>query len=108
MASQKILFVPNYKQDGRRQREPGGGGVPEKYTPVSDSFIDEFLSMYTLNSRPTDFVVDLAIAARWMSVLKGNLKKTLAASYTRGIDYEITLPPADGSFMERGDWNASC
>lgn len=61
----------------------------KKYTPVSDSFIDEFLSMYTVQSRPTDFVVDLDVAARWLSARKDNMKKTLVASYTRGIDYDI-------------------
>jgi phage anti-repressor protein len=62
----------------------------KKYTPVSSSFIDEFLSMYTVRSRPTDFVVDLDVAAKWLSARKDNLKKTLTASYSRGRDYEVS------------------
>jgi phage anti-repressor protein len=62
----------------------------KKYTPVSTSFVDEFLSMYTLRSRPTDFVVDLDVAAKWLSVRKANLKKTLTESYSHGRDYEVS------------------
>jgi hypothetical protein len=39
-------------------------GFLKKYTHVSDTFIDEFLSLYSMTSRPSDFVVDLDIAAK--------------------------------------------
>jgi phage anti-repressor protein/predicted GIY-YIG superfamily endonuclease len=61
----------------------------KKYTPVSATFIDEFLSMYTVSSRPTDFVVDLDVAARWLATSKENLKKTLVKSYSLGMDYDV-------------------
>jgi hypothetical protein len=61
----------------------------KKYTPVNSTFVDDFLSTYSLSSRPTDFVVDLGVAARWLSTSKENLKKTLVKSYSLGMDYDV-------------------
>jgi hypothetical protein len=64
----------------------------KKYTPISNTFIDEFVSLYSMTSRPSDFVVDLDIAAKWLSARKSNLKNTLIESYKSGIDYEVQRP----------------
>lgn len=64
----------------------------KKYSTVSNGFIDDFFDLYDLNSSPSDFVVDLNIAAKWLQGKKGNLKVTLESSYTKGIDFEISKP----------------
>jgi hypothetical protein len=68
---------------------------------VSEAFVDEFLALYNLSSKPSDFVVDLGTAAKWLSTRKGNLKKTLVKSYVRDMDYVLERPPR-GSTRGRG------
>jgi hypothetical protein len=61
----------------------------KRYTPVSDAFIDDFFSLYSLESRPGDFVVDLATTATWLRVKKGNLKRLLLNSFQEGLDFRV-------------------
>ncbi|PNH01992.1 hypothetical protein TSOC_012073 [Tetrabaena socialis] len=64
----------------------------KKYVAIDGNFVDDFFGQYDLHTNPNGFVVDLAIAAKWLRTTKGNLKKTLIKTYAHGIDYEITKP----------------
>lgn len=61
----------------------------KKYTPVSSVFIDDFFSLYSIDSRPGSFVVDLDVASKWLCTRTFSLKRTLVQSYTRDVDYRI-------------------
>jgi phage anti-repressor protein len=61
----------------------------KKYTPISNDFIDDFFSVYTIDTAPGEFVVDLDTAVKWLNVLKGSVKRTLINSYTKGVDYKV-------------------
>lgn len=61
----------------------------KKYSAVDDDFVDDFFSLYNASSRPSDFIVDLEIVAKWLQTKKGSLKKTLVTSYLLGIDYSV-------------------
>lgn len=62
----------------------------KKYSTISNYFLDQFLSFYTLDVSNTDFVVDLEKISEWLNVRKATLKKTLLYSYKKNIDYKIT------------------
>lgn len=64
----------------------------KKYSPVSNEFIDDFFSLYTNDTSPSDFVVSLDATAKWLECQKASLKRTLLASYTKDIDYKISKP----------------
>ena len=61
------------------------------HSVIPNEFIDEFLSMtpdYPLVQ--TDFVIDLDIVAKWLSVRKDNLIRALRMNYKVDIDYVIS------------------
>lgn len=65
----------------------------KKYSPVENSFIDDFFGQVDPSSPDDEHAVDLEFVARWLVVRKGNLLKTLRASYQLGVDYVISKPP---------------
>lgn len=57
---------------------------------IPNQFIDEFVKMSNNNpGLQTDFVIDLDIISKWLSVRKDNLWQTLKTSYKKDIDYIV-------------------
>lgn len=63
-----------------------------KYTTVKSTFINDFFSLYTSSSTPSDHVIDLGVVAKWLECQKGTLKQTLKKSYVQSIDYIVSKP----------------
>lgn len=61
----------------------------KKYSNISNKFIDDFFSLYDLNTTDDDFIIDIDILADWLNVHKRSLKDTLLDSYEKNIDYKI-------------------
>ena len=64
----------------------------KKYSAVDDDFVDDFFGLYNASSRPSDFIVDLEIVAKWLLTRKSHLKKTLVESYILGLDFTTERP----------------
>jgi phage anti-repressor protein len=62
----------------------------KKYTPVDGIFIDDFFSLYDLESNQSSCVINLEVVAKWLESTKAGLTKTLKESYVNGVDYTIT------------------
>jgi phage anti-repressor protein len=60
-----------------------------KFSSVNNKFIGDFFSLYTENTKDTDFVVDFDNIAKWLHVRKDSIKRTLIESYRINIDYTI-------------------
>ena len=66
----------------------------KKYSTINNKFIDDFFSLYDINTTNDDFVINLDNVAKWLNTYKRNIKKTLIESYQVDVDYKIkTLPP---------------
>jgi len=61
----------------------------KKYSTISSKFIDDFFSLYNYKTLDTDFVINLDKLAIWLKAIKGSLKETLMASYTKDVDYKV-------------------
>jgi hypothetical protein len=61
----------------------------KKYSAVPNAFIDELFGMYDGATIQTVPIVDLDHVAKWLSVQKFNLLKTIRASYKMDLDYTI-------------------
>ncbi len=61
----------------------------KKYSSISNKFIDDFFSLYTINSDDTDLIIDFDNLVDWLNMRKDNLKKTLVNTYIKNIDYKI-------------------
>ena len=68
----------------------------KKYSSISNKFIDDFFSLYTINTDDTEFVIDFEILVKWLNIRKDNLKKTLERTYTKNIDYKINIIKSSG------------
>lgn len=69
----------------------------KKYSPVENAFVDDFFGQVDPSSPDDAHTVDLDFIAIWLAVRKGNLLKTLRASYMLGVDYVISKPPPSGA-----------
>ena len=69
----------------------------KKYTPIDDSFIDDFFSLYTIGSNPSSFVVSLDMVAKWLDARKANLFRIVKSSYVLDIDYNVTKNAIKGA-----------
>jgi hypothetical protein len=58
---------------------------------IPNTFIDDFFTFYSYNSTDEDIIIDLDLVAKWLNVLKADLKKTLQRSYIENVDYKIIL-----------------
>ena len=67
----------------------------KKYSSISNKFIDDFFSLYTINTDDTEFVINFDILVKWLGMRKENLKKTLVSSYVKNIDYKIKKIKSD-------------
>jgi len=66
----------------------------KKYSTINNKFIDDFFSLYDINTTNDDFVINLNNVAKWLNTHKRNIKKTLIESYQVDVDYKLkTLPP---------------
>jgi phage anti-repressor protein len=61
----------------------------KKYSSISNSFINDFFSLYTVDTTDTDLIINFDNLVNWLNMRKDNLKKTLIASYIKNIDYKI-------------------
>ena len=70
----------------------------KRHTPVSDVFIDDFFSLVDPTARKKDFVVDLAVAAKWLGMTKGNLMRAVTRhGFERDVDFRVSKESAPGS-----------
>ena len=60
---------------------------------VPASFIDEFMSFYTLNTSQNDFVIDTTSIAKWLQVSKISIYQSLREHYLQNIDYIVKTIP---------------
>jgi len=64
----------------------------KKYSPVENAFVDDFFGHVDPDA-PDDLPsIDLDKVSSWLNVRKGNLLKTLKASYKPGDDFTIAKP----------------
>lgn len=62
----------------------------KKYSSISNSFIDDFFSLYTVDTTEDDLVIDFNILVNWLDIRKDSLKRTLIDTYIKNVDYKIT------------------
>jgi hypothetical protein len=48
---------------------------------INNKFIDDFFSLYDINTTETDSLINLVTIAKWLKSTKGHLKETLRNSY---------------------------
>ena len=63
----------------------------KRFSSVSNKFIDDFFGLFDENTSEDDFVIDIDAVSTWLSILRGNIKKTLSETYRKNIDYKITI-----------------
>jgi hypothetical protein len=61
----------------------------KKYSSISNTFINDFFSLYTINSNDNDLIINFDNLVNWLQMRKDNLKKTLIDSYIKNVDYKI-------------------
>jgi len=62
----------------------------KKYSSVPERFINDFFSITGEKYVENELVIDFNIVAKWLDVVKGNLKVTLVKHFSENIDYIIT------------------
>ena len=67
----------------------------KKYSSISNKFIDDFFSLYTINSDEGDLIINFDNLVSWLKMRKDNLKKTLIDSYIKNVDYKIKKIKSD-------------
>ena len=68
----------------------------KKYSTINNKFIDDFFSLYDINTTNDDFVINLDNVVKWLQARKKNLKATLISSYQVDVDYKIKILPPKG------------
>lgn len=61
----------------------------KKYSSISNKFIDDFFSLYTINTVDTDLIINFNNLVFWLKIRKDSLKRTLVETYIKNIDYKI-------------------
>ena len=61
----------------------------KKYSNITNVFINDFFSLYTINTQNDDFMIDFNNLVKWLNIRKDSLKKTLIKTYIQNIDYKI-------------------
>lgn len=61
----------------------------KKYSSISNTFIDDFFSLYTTDTTDTDLVINFDNLVIWLKIRKDSLKRTLVDTYIKNIDYKI-------------------
>ena len=62
----------------------------KKYSSISNKFINDFFSLYTIETNDTDIIINFDNLVIWLDIRKDSLKRTLLDSYIINIDYQIT------------------
>ena len=62
----------------------------KKYSSISNKFIDDFFSLYTINTNDDDLIIDFDNLLKWLKIRKDSLKRTLIDTYIKNVDYKIT------------------
>ena len=47
----------------------------KKYSSISNSFINNFFSLYTVDTTDTDLIINFDNLVNWLNIRKENLKK---------------------------------
>jgi phage anti-repressor protein len=68
------------------------------YSSINTKFIDDFFSLYKIDTIDTDFVINLDTVSKWLNSHKYTLKDTLTKSYAREVDYIVKK----GTTTEKG------
>jgi len=63
----------------------------KKFSSINNKFIDDFFNLYDENTEDNDYVINIDAVSKWLKILRGNIKKTLAETYRERIDYKITI-----------------
>jgi hypothetical protein len=63
----------------------------KKYSTIPNTFIDDFFTFYLYNTTDEDMIIDLSVVAKWLNILKADLKKTIVRTYIENVDYKITI-----------------
>jgi phage anti-repressor protein len=61
----------------------------KKYSSISNTFIDDFFSLYTIETTDNDIVINFNKLVNWLNIRKDSLKRTLIETYIKNIDYKI-------------------
>ena len=61
----------------------------KKYSSISNTFIDDFFSLYTSETTFNDLVINFDNLLKWLNIRKDSLKRTLIETYIKNIDYKI-------------------
>jgi phage anti-repressor protein len=61
----------------------------KKYSIISNKFIDDFFSLYAINSDENDLIINFDNLVNWLNIRKDSLKRTLIDSYIKNVDYQI-------------------
>lgn len=61
----------------------------KKYSTINNTFIDDFFSLYNVETNENDFVIDLDKITKWLKTRRETIKATLVNSYVANIDYKI-------------------
>jgi len=61
----------------------------KKYSNISNLFIDDFFSLYTIDTQNDDFIIDFDNLVKWLNIRKDSLKRSLINNYIINIDYKI-------------------
>lgn len=58
---------------------------------IPEEFINNFFWQYKLNASKNDMIINFDNLAKWLNMRKRNFKKTLERTYTKDIDYKISI-----------------
>ena len=61
----------------------------KKYSSISNRFIDDFFSLYTIDTNEGDLIIKFENLINWLNIRKDSLKRTLIDTYLKNIDYKI-------------------
>jgi len=61
----------------------------KQFNTIPNTFIDDFFTFYSYNTTDEDIIIDLSIVAKWLNILKENLKKVLVKNFEENFDYTI-------------------
>ena len=56
---------------------------------VPYKFIDDFFSLYTIETNDTDLLINFNNLVSWLNIRKDSIKRTLIDTYIKNVDYKI-------------------
>ena len=67
----------------------------KKYSSISNTFIDDFFSLYTNETTENDLIINFDNLVKWLNIRKDSLKRTLMETYIKNVDYKIKKIKSD-------------